>query len=449
MTLIRTSLLNGIAVAIKILTLLGINKILAVYVGPAGYAALGQFQNAVQMITTFASGAINTGVTKYTAEYFNDEAKQHLVWRTAGTIALTGSLVTAVLIAIFNKPLASWFLKDINYGGVFLWFAATLVLFVFNTLLLAILNGKKDIARYVLVNIAGSVFSLVVISITAVKLGLYGALLALAINQSITFFITLLLCYKAPWFKVCYLIGGIDKQTALNLGKYTAMALTSAACVPVSHILVRNHLGETLGWAAAGYWEAMWRLSAAYLMLVTTTLSVYYLPKLSELKDPNDIKKEIIQGYKIILPFAAVCGLAMYLLRDMIVGLLFTKDFAPMRELFAWQMLGDTLKIGGWILAYLMLGKAMVRLFVISEMFFAAGFVVLTWVFTSFLGLKGVAIAHAVNYMAYWSVMAWFISTHLKDTNYENKTINWPFGLGSNSLLQPCSVCAREYPKRY
>lgn len=62
------------------------------------------------------------------------------------------------------------------------------------------------------------------------------------------------------------------------------MAVTSAVCVPVSHILVRNHLGETFGQEYAGYWEAMWRLSAAYLMLVTTTLSVYYLPMLSELK---------------------------------------------------------------------------------------------------------------------------------------------------------------------
>ena len=69
MNLIRTSLLNGVAVLIKMIALLGINKVLAVYVGPAGYAAVGQFQNAVQMITTCASGAINTGVPNYTAEY--------------------------------------------------------------------------------------------------------------------------------------------------------------------------------------------------------------------------------------------------------------------------------------------------------------------------------------------------------------------------------------------
>ena len=94
MTLIKTSLLNAIAVVIKMLTILGINKILAVYVGPTGYAALGQFQNAVQMITTFGSGAINTGVTKYTAEYFEDEAAQRKVWQTGGTIALVGSVIT-------------------------------------------------------------------------------------------------------------------------------------------------------------------------------------------------------------------------------------------------------------------------------------------------------------------------------------------------------------------
>jgi PST family polysaccharide transporter len=70
MTLIKTSLLNAIAVLIKMLTMLGINKVLAIYVGPAGYATLGQFQNAVQMITTSPAGAINTSVTKYTAEYF-------------------------------------------------------------------------------------------------------------------------------------------------------------------------------------------------------------------------------------------------------------------------------------------------------------------------------------------------------------------------------------------
>jgi len=417
MTLIKTSLLNAIAVMIKMITLLGINKILAIYVGPAGYAALGQFQNAVQMITTFASGAINTGVTKYTAEYYEDALKQQQVWRTAGTIAIIGSIITSVIIAVFNQPLAAWFLKNDSYGGVFLWFAATLVFFTLNTLLLAILNGKKAIGRYVLANIAGSVFAFVATTIMAIQWGLYGALIALAIYQSITFFVTLLICYKADWFKISYLFGQIDRQIALNLGKFTAMALTSAACGPISQILIRDHLGASFGWTAAGYWEAMWRLSNAYLLLATTTLSVYYLPRLSELKDAIDIKKEILQGYKIILPVAALSALSIYLCRDMIIPLLFTQEFLPMRELFAWQMIGDTLKIGSWILAFLMLSKAMLKLFIITEIIFSISFVVLTWVLTKTIGFQGVAVAFAANYAAYWIVIFFFIYQNLAEKN--------------------------------
>ncbi|PMV17881.1 MULTISPECIES: O-antigen translocase [unclassified Pseudomonas] len=415
MTLIRTGLLNSIAVAIKMLTLLGVNKVLAIYVGPGGYAALGQFQNAIQMITTFASGAVNTGVTKYTAEYVGDHISQRKVWGTAGTIALIGSLLSAFIIIFCNKTLSSWFLSSEGYGGVFICFAVSLVFFSFNALLLAVLNGRKEIATYVLANIAGSIFSLVITAFMAMNFGLYGALIALAVYQSFAFVVTLALCYRAPWFRVSYFFSGIDAAVALNLSKYALMAFTSAACVPVSHILVRDYLGETFGLQAAGYWEAMWRLSAAYLMLVTTTLSVYYLPRLSELKGANEIRSEIVQGYRVILPIAIVSALIIYLMRDFIIVTLFTGDFSPMRELFAWQMLGDTLKIGGWVLAYLMLGKAMMKLFICSEVIFAAGFVAFTWGFTKIYGFQGVAIAHAVNYFLYWLVMAFFIWRKLVD----------------------------------
>lgn len=158
MNLVKTSLLNGIAVVIKMLTLLGLNKVLAIYVGPSGYAAIGQFQNVVQMLTTFASGAINNGVTKYTAEYAEEEYRLHALWRTSGTIVLIGATLASLLIALFSKELALWTLGDVEFSGVFLCFAATLVLFSFNTLLLAVLNGRKEIILYVFANIGGSLF---------------------------------------------------------------------------------------------------------------------------------------------------------------------------------------------------------------------------------------------------------------------------------------------------
>ncbi|PUE59624.1 O-antigen translocase [Limnohabitans curvus] len=414
MTLIKTSLLNAIAVGVRMLTLLGINKILAIYVGPAGYAALGQFQNAVQMISTLASGAINTGVTKYTAEYHEDEALQRAVWQTSGTIALAGSVLLGVLVFAFKTELAQWFLNDESLASVFGWFAATLVLFVFNTLLLAIINGKKDINRYVVANIAGSVFSLLVTAVMVVQWGLLGALIGFAIYQSLAFFVTLALCVKTPWFRISYLFGRIDKEVGQNMAKYAAMALTSAATIPLSHILIRNHLAETLGWQAAGYWEAMWRLSGVYLLLLTTTLSVYYLPRLSELKKKDAIKKEIFVSYIIIVPVAVLGSLSMYFLRDILLELLFTRDFIPVRELFGWQMIGDTIKISSWILSYVVLGKAMYKTFIFSEITHSILFVITVLVLTSYFGIEGVVIAHAATYLLYLGAMIAAVMFYLK-----------------------------------
>ena len=414
MNLLQTSVLNGVAVLIKTITLFVLNKILAVYLGPTGYAALGQFQNFIQMVTTFAGSAINTAVIKYTAEYHEDESKQRAIWKTAGSIVFVFSLMFAFLILIFQRQLSLYIFHTLEYQTVFVWFAVFLLFFNFNTLFLAILNGKKEILKLVLANIAGSLFALIVTSILAIKLHLYGALIALSIYQSIAFIVTLFLCYRADWFKFSSLFGKIDLEITKKFSSFIWMALVSAICVPLSQMLIRAYLSQEFGLVYAGYWEAMIRLSTVYLMLVTTTLGVYYLPRLSELKMIDEIKKEVYLGYKFLFPLAVAGGVVIFVLRDLIIKVLFSPSFAPMQSLFFWQMMGDALKIGSWILAYLMLSKAMTKLYISTEIIFTLSLIALTYVCTQLFGFEGVSIAHLINYGMYWVVISFFIFKSLK-----------------------------------
>lgn len=421
MNLLKTSALNGVAVLIKTATMFILNKILAVYVGPVGYAAIGQFQNFIQMVITFAGSAINTAVIKYTAEYHEDETKQRAIWKAAGSSVLIFSFIFSLIILIFQKQLSLYIFQTTAYQSVFAWFAAFLVLFNLNTLFLAILNGKKEILKLVVANIAGSILSLLVTGFLAVQYHLYGALIALSIYQSIAFFVTLFLCYKANWFKISYLFGKIESQIAKKFAAFALMALVSAICVPLSQMVIRSYLSQEFGLNYAGYWEAMIRLSAAYLMLVTTTLGVYYLPRLAELTHLDEIKKEVYWGYKFIFPLAVVAGLGVYLLRDWIIALLFSPEFLPMRDLFLWQMIGDSLKIGSWILAYLMLSKAMTKLFVTTEIIFSFSLVFLTYILTQAIGFEGVSVGYLVNYAIYWIIMSLFVFRQLQEKKYANE----------------------------
>lgn len=403
--LIKTSLLNGVAVVIKMATLFGINKILAIYVGPSGFALVGQFQNVVQIVTTFASGALNTGVTKYTAEYFDDPEKQQRIWMTAGTLSVIGSLLTISIVILLREEISVWLLHDPQYQSVFLWFAAGLLFFVLNALLLAILNGKSELQLYVIANIVGSLISFVVTVALSVSMGIWGALVAVSIFQSGAFFSTLFVCRKAAWFRLRYLFGSLDTGIVKKLSKYTLMAITTAICAPIANILVRSHLSTEFGVEQAGYWEAMTRLSGAYLLLFTSVLSVYYLPKYAELKVGEPLRKEVLSGYKIILPIVFICCSAVYLFRDLVITILFTQDFLPMRDLFLWYQIGDLLKMGSWILAFIMLGKALMKSYIATEILFTLTYLVFVYLFTKHYGMIGSAIAYAINYLLYWPTL--------------------------------------------
>lgn len=414
MSLLKTSLLNGIAVAVKVASALVLNKILAVYVGPAGYAVIGQFQNAVSIVVNLAGGVVATGVTKATAQHFDDEAKQHAVWQTAIRFSLGASVIAAIVLLLIGDSLTQWLLHRADMSSIFVWLALTLPAMAANNLLLAIVNGKKEVGIYVAANIIGSLISMVVTGLLAFNFGLYGTLVAFAINPAIVLLATAAIVARRDWFKAKFLWGQMNRPALRELTGFGLMGLTSALTVPMTFMLIRDHLATSLGLTAAGYWQASWKISEIYLMLVTTTLSVYFLSRLAEIRTAPELKTEIIKVYRFVMPIVTVGAVAIYLLRDFIIEILFTPDFSPMRELFPWQLAGDVVKIGSWILAYIMLGRSMVRLFVITEIAFSVFFILLSLLLVGIVGLVGVSIAYAINYTIYWVCMAFLVRTEMR-----------------------------------
>ena len=404
MTLIKTSVLTAISTIIKLIAGFVINKVIAIYVGPSGLAVVGQLQNFMSIITTFSNGAITNGIVKYIAEYQTIEQKQK-IFSSSIVISLICSLIISIFLFVFSDYLSELILKDVQYSSVFIIFGATIFLFALNMVLISILNGQKEIKKYVLVNIAGSIFSLVFTSILIMQLNLMGALYAMVLNQSVMFFVTLAFVIKSSWFKLEYFKQGLDKESLSKLSKYSLMAIVSALTVPVSHLIIREYIGENLGWDSAGYWQGIWYISTMYLMLVTTTLGVYYLPRLSEIQDNKELRKEIFSGYKIIMPIVILVSLIIFLLKEYVILIAFSKDFMPMMELFAWQLIGDVIKIASWLLGYLLVAKAMTKVFIYTEVLFSALFVGLSILFVDKFGLVGITYAYSLNYFLHLIMM--------------------------------------------
>lgn len=405
MKLIKTSFFSAIITFIRIAAGFVAGKVIALFTGPAGVALIGQFTNFITIILTFANGAINSGVIKYTAEFKDDEVQLKKLFSTSLKISVYCSGIFGVLLLIVASYISQFLFHSSLYCNPIRVLGITIILYSLNSLLIAILNGLQQIKKYTLVNTAGSIIGLLFTVILVFYFKILGALYALVLTQSIVFFVTLVLIIKSDWFSWSFFKQPFDKETAKKLSHYTLMAITTTLCMPIAQIVLRNLVIEKFGVNSAGYWQGMMRISDGYLMLITTSLSTYYLPKLASLNGNRELRKEILQGYKIILPLVFISCLSIYILRFYIIKILFTEEFNTMSELFLFQLIGDFFKIAAWILAFLMVAKSMTKIFIITEIIFTFNYVLLSHICISLFKLKGLTIAFAINYFLYLIVM--------------------------------------------
>lgn len=384
---------------IKVLSGFLAAKIVAVYTGFAGVAMVGQFSNFISIVLNFANGAINNGIVKYTAEYNDDEQKLKNLFSTALKISMYCSAVTGIILIAFAGFINEHIFKDMPFTYIIRIFGFTVFFYALNTLLIAILNGKREIRKYTIVNTAGSVSGLLITAILIYFYKIDGALLSLVITQASMFFVTAALITKSKWFTKDYFKMPFNKAMAKKLSHYSLMSLVSILTVPVAQIILRNMIITRLGIKDAGLWQGMMKISDGYLLIVTTALSTYYLPKLSSLQTNEGLRREIINGFKVIIPFVLGGCMLIFLLRFFIIKTLYTQDFTEMESLFKWQLAGDVLKIASFLFGYVMVAKSMTRYYIATEIIFNICYVLFTHFFITYFKLEGAAIAFALNYL--------------------------------------------------
>ena len=403
--IVKVFSLNAISTLVRMLTGLISVKIVSSIVGPSGVALLGQLNNFVTILLGVANGGINNGITKYVAEYKEDEKQIKIILSNALKVTLFFTFFISLGLIICHKYLSKVVMLSDDYGYIFLIFGFTIVLYSLNTFLISILNGYKEFKKYVVINIIGSVISLCFTVILVLWRGLEGALISAVTFQSVVFFATFFLCRNCVWNTLGYYKNSFDKRCVRKLLSYSLMSVVSISVLPLGQMFLRGYAISEISMEDAGWWEGMNRLSGVYLGIITTSFVVYYLPRLSEIKDRIELRAEIFRCYKVILPLLLMGFVAIYLFRYLIIDIVFSPAFYPMEGLFVWQLIGDFFKIASWLLAFLMIAKSMTTIYIITEVFFVLSRIVLCYVFMQYNGTVGLVQGYLINYVLYTIAM--------------------------------------------
>jgi len=404
--LFKISSLNAVSILVRIAGGLLGSKMIALFIGPAGMSLTGNLRNFLAPVDIFSTLGLQNGIVKFTAENEHDHDKLQRILATV-SISILSAVVLCSLILLL--PAVSWSRLVFNgapqYAWVFRVLAFGLPLYTGNLLFVALLNGLGNFKQVIFLNIWGNIIGVLLSAVLIWQMGLNGAFLGLISYPALLFFFSLYYVLQRfpnlSFIKLKY----FDASLLTGLLSYSFMSVITAILGPVIYIYIRNTVSQTVGADNAGYWESLNRIASFYIMFASTMLTLYFLPKLSIAKSSSDTRSVFLSYYKGIVPLYAVGLVIIYMLRFIIIKLLFTVEFLPMAGLFAWQLTGDFFKICSMILGYEFFAKKMTKAFIVTESFSFCVLYVSSKLLIAKYGAEGAVMAHALTYLAYFIVL--------------------------------------------
>lgn len=413
-SLFKVTSLNSVSVILKIFTGLISSKVIALFLGAPGMALVGNMRNFFTSVETISTLGFQNGIVKYAAENQHDKTQLQKVISTVFISLIAASLFFGILLFAFSSYFNSQvFGSGDQYSFIFKILAIALPWYVINVFLIGLINGFGKFKAVIYINIVGNIIGLLVSVVLIIQYQILGALLSIVITPSLLFFISFYFVHKEFNLIKMIRIGAFDFKIVKNLSSYSLMAFVYGFIGPLVFIAIRNNVIDKLGLEQAGYWSAMERISSNYLLFISTLLTVYFLPKLVLATTKHETKKVFLSYYKSIFPLFVIGLLVVYFLRFYIVKLLFTEEFAPVENLFFWQLIGDVFKAASIILGYEFFAKKMTIAFIISELFSLSILYILSFFLIKIFQIEGIVMAHAATYFIYLLGLAFYFRKSL------------------------------------
>ncbi|ARN71411.1 LPS biosynthesis protein WzxE [Nonlabens tegetincola] len=405
--LLKMASWNSIFILVRITLGAVMSNLLARFVGDAGLGYLGNLRNFSQGLQSLSVLGLENGLTKNAAALKNEPKLLSKTFTTAWIATFIVSVLTAIGINFTASWLSLYLFDSDSYSFVLRIFGCSLPFYFVFVAVSSLLQGFEWFKTYVVLNIIVALSVFVLGAYLIVNENLYGALLSIAVTPYVQFILALLVYFFYLKGKKGVLTFSIEwsNEQALQLFKYSVMALVSAILIPLVNIEVRNEVIDQVSDHAAGWWESVQRISGYYMVFVTTLISLYVLPNLSKDSSFKQYRSTIWNFYKTILPLVVAGLISVYFCRDLILEYLFTTEFLPASSMFKWQLLGDFIKVITTVMAFRFIALNDLKRYLVAELISIFCFYLFTMVLLPYYGKNAVVMAYFLNYIFYFLIL--------------------------------------------
>lgn len=400
----RATLAAGAAHGARMGVNLLIIKMIAAVFGPAGLGAIGNLLSAVTVIVVFAGGGITNGIAKYVAEHHDRPRATLRLFETAFALGFTVSAVVFAATLLAARPIAAalfhdselWWLSPILGAAHFAGFLGNATI--------AVVNGKRRPDLFAAITLSGYLGCIPAAWLLINLFAFEGAALALMLMAGCTGVPAFWFLLRDPVRRLVRL--RFHRPELRQLLGFSMMTLASALTFPVAETIIRSAVTDSLGLAPAGMWQASIRLSSAILGFYGIYLLTALMPHLSAMRDPREAIRNVQRLLLNVGGGFIPVALAIFLLREQVVLLLFSSKFEPLEPLLGWQLTGDFFRVCAYTVGILVMAEARTRLYVVTELVQYGLYVGISLGIIRAGGeLRDVIVGYVLSYAIYFALM--------------------------------------------
>ncbi|MGC1632650.1 MAG: O-antigen translocase, partial [Gelidibacter sp.] len=411
--LFKITSLNAVVIILRLIISVGIQRLLALSIGEAGIAKVGQLRNLIEIVGSIATLGTFNGVVKNVAEFKDQNEELQKLFNTTYIFGAIGSLFTGGVLIGFSNTLAMKLFDDPAMQLVIVTLALVLPIFALNRLFLGIINGVSAYKTYAKIDLFGYLLSAGLTVLFLFQFNLIGVLMSIVLAPIIQVLILFVVFGKSLKTYIKISLIRFEFPYARELFAFALMSFVSTVLINYIELDIRTMITNTLSYTEAGNWTGMSFISKNYMVFSSGLFTLYVIPKFAQIYELKGFKKEVFHIYKTILPLFGVGMVLVYVFRSELVDLVYP-NFTEMEPLFKWQLLGDFIRLAALVISHQFLAKKMVKSFVITEVLSLSLFYVFVKILMPIYGIEGVAMAHFYRYVVYFGVVFLILWLHFR-----------------------------------
>jgi len=411
-------------------------KIIAFLAGPVGIGTYSQLRQLGQWFTVLAimngQGALVRGIAAREGE---DRLRFVMV---VATSYLVGAIIVAGVVFALAPLLCKLLFAREDSTLIFAVRALSGVVVVgaFASFVNGVINGYRAIGTLARVQIAGAAIT----AVLAYPLVLWGYPIAYVVLVGSGFLaisafgVCCIARYR--WLKGLNAISAWKPDLSLlrDHASYASTVLLVGLIGTGSVLTMRSLYIRQGGVELGGLFDAAWTLSMMYVMVLLSSFGTYYIPTLSATREPAEIQKHVAQAFWLSTTIGALLISLAVASKPLLIAVLYSNTFLPSLEILRWMLIGDYLKISGWVFGMLLLAFAERKTFAISEITWQAFMVgsVTLWV-SMIWEVVGIAFIIANTF---YLIYVWRHAASKYGVFIERQLVHlWGLGLGMVLLL--------------